>query len=508
MSQDLSDSLQDTSTKNSQRAKLPMSHTWFSRNCCISTRPRTFGMFLYGCGFSCCQSCSFPVAKRGPTHIGTRGRLHLSDIVSCVFLSCRTPLDTSRQDEHDCIEIRSLVHLHCRKSLKYCLQRDNQCLTEYSSDMWSRNRVSCHPDCIIDVQSTTHNSHSHFRSKREAYAKALSSFYFLPGCSRMTWFVLVQTTAHRHIQSRRQHTFRAQMVCLLGMFSLPWLSRLDKTCCHCMEDTSGCAAETMQFLPLLCASGVRWHTCCCQDSRWKCPHCSRSYTADTQGRSRVGIDSSVYLHRTRRSHITDTRNSRLVPSKSFHFATWLPRHFLQGCCLHAPCPCCKGWWNKKTQSESRSWCVRQSITASQSQSQHPSESYWFQPATWSGRVERRWSAPEYPGFAAHAKEEGEWSLALGIFPRVPSAPPTFPAPVDVELSVGYDFVLFCTITGYKWFGSSRRCSAGSKKIFLNKQSDTCQKGFELQQTLSSYEKIWKSQNRTFRVYISQFDAYL
>ena len=68
-------------------------------------------------------------------------------------------------------------------------------------------------------------------------------------------------------------------------------------------------------------------------------------------------------------------------------------------------------------------------------------------------------------------------------------------------------MLFCTIVGYKWFGSSRRCSAGSKKIFLNKQSETCQKGFALQQTLSSYEKIWKSQKRTFRVYISQFDAY-
>ena len=53
------------------------------------------------------------------------------------------------------------------------------------------------------------------------------------------------------------------------------------------------------------------------------------------------------------------------------------------------------------------------------------------------------------------------------------------------------FVIIYTVLGYKCFGSSRRCSAGSKKNFLNKQSQTCQKGFELQQTLSSYEKIWK-----------------
>jgi len=63
------------------------------------------------------------------------------------------------------------------------------------------------------------------------------------------------------------------------------------------------------------------------------------------------------------------------------------------------------------------------------------------------------------------------------------------------------FVIICTVLWYKCFGSSRRCSAGSKKNFLNKQSETCQKGFELQQTLSSYEKM-EIQKISHLVYIS------
>ena len=56
---------------------------------------------------------------------------------------------------------------------------------------------------------------------------------------------------------------------------------------------------------------------------------------------------------------------------------------------------------------------------------------------------------------------------------------------------------FSCFYGYQCFGSSRRCSAGSKKIFLDKQSETCQKKFHLRQTHSSYKETWKSKNLTF-----------
>jgi len=58
-------------------------------------------------------------------------------------------------------------------------------------------------------------------------------------------------------------------------------------------------------------------------------------------------------------------------------------------------------------------------------------------------------------------------------------------------------VTFSCFYGYQCFGSSRRCSAGSKKNFLDKQSETCQKNFHLRQTHSSYEETWKSKNLTF-----------
>jgi len=68
-------------------------------------------------------------------------------------------------------------------------------------------------------------------------------------------------------------------------------------------------------------------------------------------------------------------------------------------------------------------------------------------------------------------------------------------PLCLLLVVFYRFSLYVFIT-------HRRCSAGSQILFLDKQSETCQKNFHLRQTHSSCEKRENLKSQNLFIYLS------